>query len=210
MPQVPEDSQDVQFSDVSNDKTRNKPKKDGPVNPTGTKTYKSTRSTVSIAGDSMIKHINGYKMSKANTKVRVSSFPGCTTQDMADYIQPIIRKKPNKLVLHVGTNNQRNRENSTTCAKDIIQLGESINRSIPEAKITISGLITRADEEILASKVNEVNAILKQSCLEKNWVFIEHCNITSQHLNKSKLHLNKQGTSLLACNFIIHIYARNH
>ena len=63
---------------------------------------------------------------------------------------------------------------------------------------SISGLITRADEEILASKVNEVNAMLKQSCLEKNWPFIEHCNITSQHFNKSKLHLNKQGTSLLA------------
>ena len=158
----------------------------------------------------MIKHINGYKMSKANTKVRVSSFPGCTTQDMADYIKPIIRKKPNQLVLHVGTNNLRNCENSTTCAKDIIQLGESINSSIPETKITISGLITRDDEEILASKVNEVNAMLEQLCLEKNWAFIEHCNITSQYLNKSKLHLNKQGTSLLACNFINHIYARNH
>ena len=115
---------------------------------------------------------------------------------MADYIKPIIRKKPNKLVLHVGTNNLKNCENPTTCAKDIIQLGKSINRSIPETKIIISGLITRADEEILASKVNEVNAMLKQSCLEKNWAFIEHDNITSQHLNKSKLHLNKQGTSL--------------
>ena len=44
----------------------------------------------------------------------------------------------------------------------------SINMSIPETKIIISGLITRADEEILASKVNEVNAMLKQSCLGKN------------------------------------------
>ena len=53
LPQIPEDSQDVQFNDVSNDKTRNEPKKDGPVNPTGTKTYKSTTSTVSIVGDSI-------------------------------------------------------------------------------------------------------------------------------------------------------------
>ena len=178
MPQISEETQNVQFNDVSNDQTRDKPKKDNPVNAVGMTTYKSTTSTVSVVGDSMIKHINGYKMSKANTKVRVSSFAGCTTQDMADYIKPIIRKKPNKLVLHVGTNNLKNCENPTTCAKDIIQLGKSINRSIPETKIIISGLITRADEEILASKVNEVNAMLKQSCLEKNWAFIEHDNNT--------------------------------
>jgi hypothetical protein len=177
LPQISEETQTVQSNDVSNDQTRDKEKKDDPV---GTKTYKSTTSTVSVVGDSMIKHINGYKMSKANTKVRVSSFAGCTTQDMADYIKPIIRKKPNKLVLHVGTNNLKNCENPTTCAKDIIQLGKSINRSIPETKIIISGLITRVDEEILASKVNEVNAMLKQSCLEKTGHLL---NMTTSLLN---------------------------
>ncbi|CAB4006040.1 Hypothetical predicted protein [Paramuricea clavata] len=44
---------------------------------------------VIIAGDSMIKHINGYKMSKSNTRVQVSStFPGCTTLDLDDYVKP--------------------------------------------------------------------------------------------------------------------------
>ena len=66
----------------------------------------------------MIKHMNGYKLPKANTQVRVSSFPGSTTHDMVDYIKPILRKEPSKLVLHVGTNNLK------SCAKDIIHLGE--------------------------------------------------------------------------------------
>ena len=36
---------------------------------------------VIIAGDSMIKHLNGYRMSAKNTRVQVSTFPGCTILD---------------------------------------------------------------------------------------------------------------------------------
>ena len=46
-----------------------------------------------IAGDSVLKHLKAHKMSKDNNKVRVSTFPGCTTKDMRDHIKPIIRKK---------------------------------------------------------------------------------------------------------------------
>ena len=145
---------------VPNDQARDKSKKDNSVIVTGRQTYKGT--TESVVGDSMIKHINGYKMSKANTKVRVSSFPGSATRDMVDYVKLILRQKPSKLVLHVGTNILKSCESSKTCAKDIILLGESINRSLPETEIILSRLITRADEEILASKVEKVNAILKQ------------------------------------------------
>ncbi len=53
-----------------------------------------TRSNVIIAGDSMVKHLDGFKMSKTDTRVKVSTFPGCTTLDMADYIKPILRKNP--------------------------------------------------------------------------------------------------------------------
>jgi chromosome segregation ATPase len=54
--QISEETQTVQSNDVLNDQTRDKQKKDDPV---GTKTYKSTTSTVSVVGESMIKHING-------------------------------------------------------------------------------------------------------------------------------------------------------
>ena len=59
---------------------------------------------VIIAGDSMIKHLNGYRMSAKNTRVQVSTFPGCTILDKADHVKPIQRKRPDKLILHVGTN----------------------------------------------------------------------------------------------------------
>ena len=48
----------------------------------------------------MVKHLDGFKMSKTDTRVKVSTFPGCTTLDMADYIKLIFRKNPQKLILH--------------------------------------------------------------------------------------------------------------
>ena len=51
LPQISEETQNVQFNDVSNDQTRDKPKKDNPVNAVGMTTYKSTTSTVSVVGN---------------------------------------------------------------------------------------------------------------------------------------------------------------
>ena len=64
---------------------------------------KDLRSTF-IAGDSIVKHLNGRSMSGPNSKVQVSSFSGCTTSDVADYIRPKLRRKPDSIIIHVETN----------------------------------------------------------------------------------------------------------
>ena len=58
---------------------------------------------VMIAGDSVVKHLQGHKMSR-NSRVKVSSFPGCTTEDMHDFIKPLLRKNPDEIILHVEAN----------------------------------------------------------------------------------------------------------
>ena len=85
-------------------------------------------------------------MSKTDTRVKVSTFPGCTTLDMVDYVRPILRKNPQKLILHVGTNSLKGRETSIRCAQEIMKLAESIKSSVPNTEIAVSGLITRADK----------------------------------------------------------------
>ncbi|CAB4042052.1 Hypothetical predicted protein, partial [Paramuricea clavata] len=54
---------------------------------------------VTIVGDSMLKNLKGYRMSKEN-KVKISTFPGSTTRDMYDYIKPVLRKKPDQVIIH--------------------------------------------------------------------------------------------------------------
>ena len=67
--------------------------------------------TTIIAGDSILKHLTSHKMPKDNKKVKVATFPGCTIRDMRDHIKPILRKKPDQLIIHVGTNSLRDSEN---------------------------------------------------------------------------------------------------
>ena len=69
--------------------------------------------SVVILGDSMVKHLNGWEMSKKikNCKVHVRSFPGEKVQYMDDYKKPSIRDKPEHFIIHVGTNDLKCHQN---------------------------------------------------------------------------------------------------
>lgn len=155
-----------------------------------------------IAGDSMVKHLQGHKMSK-HANVKISTFPGCSIQDMGDHIKPILRKKPHLVIVHVGTNDLKSCTSERSCAEQIVQLATEAANS--ETEIAISGLITRSDDDILSKKVSQVNKVLRQYCNQNGWSFIDHSLITTEHLNRSGLHLNSKGTWQLAQNFTKYI-----
>ena len=69
------------------------------------KDYK--QKSVIILGDSMIKHVNGWEISRklqGNCKVNVKHFSGAKTKCMKDYIKPSQRENSDHYILHVGTN----------------------------------------------------------------------------------------------------------
>ncbi|PFX33761.1 hypothetical protein AWC38_SpisGene1342 [Stylophora pistillata] len=84
-------------------------------------TQPNRQKKVMIAGDSVLKHLQGHKMAR-NSRVKVSSFTGCTTEDMHDFIKPVLRKKPDEIILHVGTNSLRSCDTPRACAEEIIDL----------------------------------------------------------------------------------------
>ena len=77
------------------------------------------RKEIIIPGDSILKQLQGHKMS-GDSRVKVSSFPGCTTLDMKDNIKPLLRRNPDEITIHVGTNNLRSCDTPRTCAEEII------------------------------------------------------------------------------------------
>ena len=78
----------------------------------------NNKSTIVIAGDSIIKDIKGWLMNR-NKRVKISSFPGANTEDMKDFVTPLLRKRPDELILHIGTNNLQE-ESPNKIASDII------------------------------------------------------------------------------------------
>ena len=119
---------------------------------------------------------------------------------MEDFIKPIIRKKAENIILHVGTNNVKVAE-TKTLAENVVRLARQVERDSPDTTISISSLVTRKDDA-QEGRITDINKQLQQHCRNHHWNLIKHDNITHQHLNRGGLHLTKTGTSILAKNFI--------
>ena len=124
-----------------------------------------------IAGDSILKNLQERKITRS-AKVKVSSFPGCTIMDMRDHIKPVLRRNPNAIVMHVGTNSLRSSASVHNCAEEIVNLATMISNE-SSADLVISGIILRSDDEVLVVKVSGVNKILKTFGNQNGWGYVD-------------------------------------
>ena len=121
---------------------------------------------------------------------------------MKDYIKPTLKRKPDHIILHIGTNNCLI-NSATEITAGIAHLCDEITRDQPDAYITISELITRDDKQNAKLKICEINEALKQDCQHNSKVsLLSHYNINDKALrwlptlfNKNrKIHsLNKKS-----------------
>ena len=81
---------------------------------------------------------------RGKKKVKVKNFPGATIDDSYDYIKPLLKKYPDNIISHVGTNNAVN-ELSKMLLEKLLNLKKFIEHTLPECNVVISNLITRTD-----------------------------------------------------------------
>ena len=93
---------------------------------------------MTILGDSIVKEIKPFKMKRmlGNDKLYVKSFPGATTSDMTDYCNPTIRRSPNIIILHAGTNNLKIDDDPNTIASDIIKLALAMKTGCNDVNVS--------------------------------------------------------------------------
>ena len=157
----------------------------------------TVKKEVFIIGDSMIKYVNGREVSRSDS-VKVRSHPEANTDDFIDYV-PTVRKKPDLIIIHSGTNDIQNNVNTLQKIREVISSIKEYDTD-DNIKIALSSIIHRSDHDF-EDKINETNRKLGNLCKGKGMIFINNSNIDSTCLNRSKLHLNKSGTSLLIKNF---------
>ena len=97
---------------------------------------------------------------RGNIKVR--SFPGATTNDMLDYLQPLLRKKPDRIILHVGTNDAID-HSAKEITEKIINLKNTIEKGLKGTRITISSPVNRLDNPKCAVTIRNLNASLENT-----------------------------------------------
>ena len=161
------------------------------------------KSNIYILGDSMVKHIEGWKLTKKtdkNHKIYVRSFPGAKVKCMKNYVKACIRENdPDHVILHVGTNELNSELLPERIAKSIVDVAKNIKSE--KSSVSISGIVPRNDD--LNNKASEVNKELSRMCKKEKLPFLEHSNINPRaHLNKSRIHLNRNGSEKLGKNFV--------
>ena len=152
---------------------------------------------VFIAGDSIIQHVQGWDLSTNDKHVAVKSFSGARIADMEDYLKPLLRKEPDEIILHVGTNNIRD-ESPRSVAEGIVNVVTQIQQDFPSTRLAISPLLPRSDNLELNDKIKEANKILKSFCSSRGLTLLRVTNIDLTCLNRRGVHLNRKGSSLLS------------
>ena len=159
---------------------------------------------VFVLGDSMVKHIQGWDITKKlenKHKVYIRQFAGSKIICMNDYVKPCIRENnPDHIIFHVGTNDIPTSKDPLAIAQSIVDLAKSVMNQ--DRGVTISGIIPRNDQ--WNNKVREVNDSLACMCENDNIPFIDHSGSIDprKNLNNSKLHLNVKGSNKLRDNFV--------
>ncbi|XP_066916476.1 uncharacterized protein [Clytia hemisphaerica] len=168
------------------------------IEKTADKSNKSDRrEEVIVCGDSMLNNIVGNGLSNKNVKVTVRNFPGANSDDMIHHIRPLVKRKPKRIILHVGTNDLTSGCNTKENLDTIRNL---INDHSPSTELVMSQVLVREDKPGMKSMVKGINTVIDKFCEENNLYMIDHKNIIPKMLSKRKLHLNGSGISCFAQN----------
>ena len=117
---------------------------------------------------------------------------------MYDYLTPLLRKKPELVVLHVSTNDCPNSSSEIVLNK-LERLKEHIETSSSDIKVIISCPISRYDDNVLAClRVYHLQKKLRMINVD----LLDNSNIVRKHVGRLGLHLNDHGTSRYAMNLI--------
>ena len=104
---------------IRTDKAKSKPKENANAN-----TEKSVKTTY-IVGDSMIKHLDCHRLNRSvqngNKRVHAETYRGATTDAMQYHIKPCLQRKPDEIILHVGTNDLKEK-NPNEVAKGVLNV----------------------------------------------------------------------------------------
>ena len=134
---------------------------------------------------------------KKFVNVKVFHFSGARIEDLNHYIVPIIKNKPDYLILHVGTNDATTNSSRKT-VDDLLMLRTNISKQLQDCRIVALKPTTRHDYGKANLTVRNINKHLENWKLE----WIDNSNINAEHVGDKGLHLNHKGKGRLGLNFL--------
>ena len=124
---------------------------------------------------------------------------------MIDYLKPLLKKLPDKIMPVIGANDIEHTSSQETLAK-IKTLIDVIHGCLPDCHVVISKVLKCADEKNRNNKIDDVNKSLKSMSCDS----LPQQNITFDLLDKTGLHLNFFSNKQLAKNIIEKLRSLSH
>ena len=154
------------------------------------------KGAICIAGDSIVSGLEPGLLSQKR-KGKVKSFSGANIRGMHDNIKPILRHKPEYMILHIGTNDALNLPPNEILDK-ILEFKKKIEEINKDCIVIISTATYRFDNQKAGNTVNEFTNML----INLNVPIVDNQNISRKNLGYKGLHLNIYGSSRLAMNLV--------
>ena len=133
--------------------------------------------TCLIVGDSILTGIDEKRLSNKNQLVKVRDFRGATIDDLKHHLVPLLKKEPDNIILHIGTNDSTSKT-SREILDGLLQLKQLITTTLPNSKVILSRPTLRIDNGKAALTLANLNNHLEQLEID----FIDNTNITGLHL----------------------------
>ena len=140
--------------------------------------------------------------SKCEHRFQIKPYGKTISEDLADHIRLALRRKPDVIAIHIGTNDITNNDCSSL-QTNLRKIRESVTELCPSTKIVLSSIILRHGKSYINVKVNHRNETIKEFFKTNKLDLTDNSNIKDQTLHgKKKLYLNDGGRSLLANNSV--------
>ena len=144
--------------------------------------------SVLIVGDSMLNGIEENRICNEKFDVSIKYFSGAKICDIVKRTDEIVEKKPDCVILHVGTNNAPDIA-SNEILDELLSLKHRLEKESSSTKVIISAPTTRTDHGKAALTIRNFNLHLRQLDIE----IVDNKNITPKDLGRKGLHFSKNG-----------------
>ena len=119
------------------------------------------KGTTLIVGDSMLVGSREAKLSRGK-RIKFRYFPGGKTEDLQYYLIPYLKKEPDNIIIHFGTNDSPYKTEDFIY-KELVNVKEAITKFHPNCKnIVIPSPIVQTDRKEANNILKKYNNILKQ------------------------------------------------
>ena len=158
---------------------------------------------VALVGDSMLgglEHLNKDTPLSRSHFTTVKAHGGATSEDILDFVRPVLRRKPNKLIVHCGSNDFKNKLDT---AKNIERFLTYSKQNNPDVELAVSEICIRKDKDAPpTAELVSMNKRIKEVCDHQLVQFISQSNFNENCLSKRQLHPNRYGNECLKKAFV--------